>query len=320
MIVGDFNRGKSTILNVLLGQELMSMRVTATTAIPIFVKYGEEEKVLVHKKDGSTEELSLEQYKQRYSLNSKVVQNQIKYYYKSVEKWLNNPNFAELHYPIELLLEGIEFIDTPGLNYTEEGNQKIFSYIQQSHAIIFVLAADQPFTHNEKEYLHNLVSHPNQIKKPIFYLINKWDKLGEEDKEEIRDFLMEEFCQYLDINENEAEKMWGDTVFNVYAKKALDNLKQGKNLDGTGLKEFSQRLDNFILNERLKTELCQALQMAKFVKIQVESKVRERLFILKQTEVEYEAEAKYLQDLVTNISTQVEIIAGKYNEIINDLG
>lgn len=73
LIIGDFNRGKSSILNVLFGQELLPMGVTATTSIPTVVKYGEQQKVLVHKKDGTEENLSLEGYKEKYTLNSKEV-------------------------------------------------------------------------------------------------------------------------------------------------------------------------------------------------------------------------------------------------------
>jgi Dynamin family len=41
LIIGDFNRGKSSILNVFLGKEnLLPVGATATTAFPIYVKFG----------------------------------------------------------------------------------------------------------------------------------------------------------------------------------------------------------------------------------------------------------------------------------------
>ena len=52
-MIGDFNRGKRTILNTLLGKSLLPMVVIATTEIPTFVKYGEQEKVVIHKKNGA---------------------------------------------------------------------------------------------------------------------------------------------------------------------------------------------------------------------------------------------------------------------------
>ena len=312
LIIGDLNRGKSTILNVLLRQKLLPIGPVATTAIPIFVKYGKQEKVLVHKKDGSKEELSLEEYKQRYSLNSIELRNQTKYSYKSEKEWLNHLDHAELYYPIELLSGGVEFIDTAGFNNQDIQSEQIFTTIQESHVIIFILSADQPFTKIEKEYLHYLVSDPNQIRKPIFYLINKWYNLKdapEKEKEEIHRAFVEGFCKCLKINEKEAEKMWGDTVFNVYDKIGLENLNQRETLDETGLQEFTKRLDDFIVNERLKTELDQAVQIAEFVKVQVLSQVSDRL-----SEIEGEPE---VTRLIANISQQLETLKTRYNKIDN---
>ncbi len=89
-------------------------------------------------------------------------------------------------------------------------------------------------------------------------MINKWEKIEEDDKEEVEEDDKEEveeddkeevhkafvgkFCECLKISEDEAEKMWGDTIFDVYAKTALKNLKQGESLDGTGIIEFQKDL------------------------------------------------------------------------------
>ena len=47
-VVGDINRGKSTILNVLLGADFLPMAVTRCTAVLTVVKYGDVENVTVH--------------------------------------------------------------------------------------------------------------------------------------------------------------------------------------------------------------------------------------------------------------------------------
>ncbi|NEO56669.1 MAG: hypothetical protein F6K54_28500, partial [Okeania sp. SIO3B5] len=288
LIIGDFNRGKSTIINALFGQNLLPTGVTPTTAIPTFIKHGEKEKVFVRHKDGLTEELSLEEYKKRYSLSSKQVRAKAKQGIFS--QWLNSLDYAEIYYPIEFLSRGVEFIDTAGLNHTEAQNQQIFGYIKECDVIFFVLSADQSLTQVENNYIKRLLGiqkhiNPKKINqyftptitKPIFYLINKWENVEEYEKEEIHEVFVDKFCEYLDINEGEAEKIWGDTVFDVYAKTALENLEQGKSLDGTGIKEFQKRLDDFLSNEGLKTKLLQAVQIAEIVKAEIASKVSDKL-------------------------------------------
>ena len=329
LMIGDFNRGKSTILNALLGESLLPMGITATTAIPSFVKYGKQEKVVVYKKNGEQESLSLEEYKKQYTLNSKKVKSLIKKTFNNLtEAWLDTLDYAEFYCPIEIFSRGVEFIDTGGFNLTEAQNQKTFDYIKECDVIFFILSADQQLTQQESNYIKRLLStqkHIDQAKinqnftpkitKPIFYLINKWENVEEDEKKEIHDIFVDKFCECLDISEDQAEKMWGDTVFEVYAKTALENLRQGKSLDGTGIIEFQERLDDFLSNEKLKNKLLQAAQIAEIVKGEIASKVSDRLALYKHTEVDSEATIKYLQALQDNISAQVEIIEAKYNKI-----
>ena len=342
LIIGDFNSGKSTILNAFFEKNLLPMGATATTAIPTVVKYGEQEEVIVYKKDGKEERLSFEQYKKKYTLNSKEVKNQIKKVFKSVENWINLLDYAEFYCPIEVLSRGLEFIDTAGFNFTEGENKKTFSYIQQSHAILFVLSADKAFTKQEKDCLESLLGTRQEIEdsenqlqltpsenksskkrnirqvRPIFYLINKWEIIEECDREDIHEDFVDTFCKCLDINEDEAEKMWGNAVFDVYAKTALENLNQGKSIDGTGLKELQKRLNDFLMsNEVLKTKLSQVVQIAELVKSQIVSKSNYRLILHEPTDVSNEAKIKHLQALQDNILVQMEIIEAKYNEIVS---
>lgn len=333
LIIGDFNRGKSTILNAFFEQSLLPMGVTPTTAIPTFVKYGEQEKVLVHKKNGTEEQLDFEQFKKKYTLNSKQVKNQIKYIFKSLGEWLTPLDYAEFYCPIEVLSTGVEFIDTAGLNHTEEENQKTFSYISDSHAILFVLAADQQFTQTEQDYLKRLLGIKKEIEnnetqpqltqikisspespnkkqtRPIFYLINKWEHVEEEDeKKEIHKDFVESFCKCLNINQNEAEKMWGDKVFDVYAKTALDNLKQRKSINSTGIKEFQKRLSDFLINERLITELLRTVNTAKFVATEVASKVDYRLLVLEDDVKTLEAKIEKTKPCIALMKKNAQIL------------
>ena len=333
LIIGDFNRGKSTILNAFFEKSLLPMGVTATTAIPTFVKYGEQEKVVVYKKNGEQESLSLEEYKKKYTLNSKEVKSLIKKLYNNVKrKWLEPLDYAELYCPIEVLSRGIEFIDTAGLNHTEEENQKTFSYIEKCDAILFVLAADEQFTQKEEGYLKTFLGYKKEIEdienqpqltqsqssdpesrntkevRPIFYLINKWEKIEEDEKKEVHEIFVDKFCECLDISEDEAEKMWGDTIFDVYAKTALENLEQGKSLDGTGIIEFKKRLSDFLTNERLMTELKQAVNKAGIASRQVVSKVEERLFTL-------EDDVKTLEEKIEKTKPCVNLI----NKIVQNV-
>lgn len=313
LIIGDFNRGKSTILNALFGKSMLPIGATRTTAIPTFVKYDQQEKILVYKNkkknaslqnvDYEVEKLNHEEFINKYTINSKDIRNKIKLLGKSwAQEYFKDIVHAEFYSPIEALSEGVEFIDTAGLNDSEERDRQTFSYIEYCNAILFVLSAQDQLTKKEQDYLEEFIGYKQKIEdsevtqdikheqklikdkaRPIFYLINKWELIDDEDKEDIHYNFVDLFSQQLNISEEEVEKMWRDTIFDVYGKRALENLKQGKSIDGTGLKDFQQRLDHFLINERLLAELLQAVKAAEYINIEILSKVEDRLLVLEDS-------------------------------------
>jgi predicted GTPase len=298
LIIGDFNRGKSSILNVLFGQELLPMGVTPTTSIPTFIQYGEQEKVIVYKKDGTQESMSLKDYQQKYTFNSKQVKDKIKNIFKTVDNWLNSLEKAEIYYPIELLSRGVEFIDTAGLNSSEAEDRKTLSYIPECHAILFVLSAHQQLTAKEQAYLN---THIKDKVGSVFFLINQWELVPESDKEEIHEAFVERLSDCLTAKEKEIEQMWEDTIFDVYARTALEKLKGRNSLDGTGFIQFSTRLDQFLIHERLIAELLPSLQTATSVTNTVTKTVEERLLVLNET-------VKSLEEKIRKVNPHINVM------------
>lgn len=327
LIIGDFNRGKSTILNALFKKELLPMGVTATTAIPTFIKYGNQKEVIVHKKSGATERLSLEEYRKNYTLNSKQVKDKVKRLFKDVGEWLAPLDYAEFYFPLDALYGGVEFIDTAGLNHTHEENEKTFSYIQDCHAILFVLSADQQFSLKEKDYLKEFLNRKEEFEnaekkseidlrdilpsdcedkkdsltRPIFYLINKWETIDEADKDEVHEGFVEVFENCLKLSSEEIEQMWGKSIFDVYAKTALAKILRGEYFDKTGLDTFEKRLNAFLIHERLQTEITQAVDSARFASIQVIEKTDDRLAVLSDS-------VKSLEEKIAKATPHVEVM------------
>ncbi|NEO87853.1 MAG: hypothetical protein F6J87_26890 [Spirulina sp. SIO3F2] len=306
LIIGDFNRGKSTILNALFKQELLPMGVTATTAIPTFVKYGDQKEVIIHKEDGATEKLSLTEYRKNYTLNSKSVKEKLKKFYNEISEWLDPLDHAEFIFPLDALYGGIEFIDTAGLNHTDAEDEKTFAYVPSCHAILFVLSAEQQITKKEQDYLEKFLRKKKEVEdlekktqitlqdevdtdiqkehltRPIFYLINKWEKIDNHDRQEIHEAFAERFSECLDLSLEKVEQMWGESIFDVYAKTALSKVVKGEDFSGTGLDLFEKQLNHFLINKRLITEITQAVESARNVSSQVAEKVGDTLKLMSE--------------------------------------
>ena len=51
-VFGEFSAGKTTVLNALIGEEILSVAVEPTTAVPTRVRYGREFNILIARVDG----------------------------------------------------------------------------------------------------------------------------------------------------------------------------------------------------------------------------------------------------------------------------
>ena len=199
LVIGDKNRGKSTIINVLLGEELLPEGAVATTAIPTFIKYGDKKKMTLYYNDNVKEEISIADFNKRHTHSSRKVKKAEQKYKETrlrelvqqgldrisarsqlakewIDKLIGTINYACLEAPVTLLAKKVEFIDTAGLNNSEIENEKAFAYVKNCEAIIFILDPNDQVSLTDKEYLQKLLDSQVSIEN-IFFLINKWDNV-----------------------------------------------------------------------------------------------------------------------------------------------
>lgn len=322
LVLGDFNRGKSTILNVLLGQEILPIGLTPTTALPTFVRYRSQEKIKVCFKTGKVEELSLEEFKENYTFNSKSFKQKLKMLNKSVADFLAPIECAVFELPVKLLQEGIELIDTAGLNYSPEENEKTLSYIEKSHAVIFILSP-LCFTVDEKKFLKTQI---RPKVKNVFFLINGWEKICLEEGEcqEIREEFTTQLSNSLNIPEEEVFNLWGKKIFDVYALEATQRLEKGESIEGTGFKEFTEAFNQFIERECFAEKLYTSLNAMNTIGHQVLKKIDEQLnnenkkisFLEGEVKIPENLEAERIQltALRTEIISLLEEIKVEYSK------
>ena len=268
MVLGDLKRGKSTLLNALIGEKLLPSDVNPCTALITVLRYGKSKKVTVHFKDGKAAEiLDFDSFKEKYTIDSdeaKKLQQNEKLAFPNVE-------YALVEYQLPILEKGIEIIDSPGLNDTEARNKLALNYLNNCHAILFVFRAIQPCTLEERRYLENYLKNRGLT---VFFLVNAWDEICKElvepeDKEElakaeakIRKIFHTNLSEYTKAN---GEDIYEERVFEISSLQALRRrLKDPEdNLEGTGFPEFTGALNNFLTKESTLTQMGQARSLAK---------------------------------------------------------
>lgn len=171
-VLGEFSSGKSTLINAILQQDVLSVSDEPTTAVNTYIKYGEEKKALVIYSDGSEEEVSIDNLEE---------------YLRECIKVKNNVEEVKVYYPNDVLKDGLVIIDTPGSNVDlEEHDRQRQRAVEQSNAAIFVISV-QNLT--SKSFLDFLTFNKDKLGKFIF-ILNKCDTLEEEIDDEPADLIV----------------------------------------------------------------------------------------------------------------------------------
>ncbi|MEL6927168.1 MAG: dynamin family protein [Cyanobacteria bacterium J06600_6] len=286
LVLGDLKRGKSTFLNALLGEQILPSDVNPCTAVLTVLRYGEQPQAVVYFKDErSAEYLDLETFKAQYTISpdeAKELEQANALAFPEVEH-------AVIEYPLPLLAQGIEIVDSPGLNDTEARNKLSLEYIYSCQAVLFMMRAVQPLTMGERRYLENYLKDRGLA---IFFLLNGWDEIrkglvdldsqselaaAESKIRQVFQTNLAEYCQ------SEGQNLYQQRVFEISALNALrQRLKDPHaDLSNTGFGEFTSTLEKFLNEERAATEFRRAQLVAKQTCDRLLESVSRRIPLLK---------------------------------------
>lgn len=206
IVVGEFNRGKSTFINALLGMDILPTAEQETTATINILRFSSSPYLEIKYKDGhmerkelSTDELS--RFDALTDFDKSQVENIV----------------IGLHAPI--LEDGTEIIDTPGVNDPNEHRMEVtYGFIPFSDATIFLLDATQPFTASESDFLTGHIL--GKTVNSIIFVLNRIDQVPDATIDR--------------LVENVKQKIIGTgvnispTVIPLSAQLAIDGLKRGE--------------------------------------------------------------------------------------------
>jgi GTPase Era involved in 16S rRNA processing len=309
-VLGQFKRGKSTFINALIGAPILPTGVVPLTAVPTFIAWGAKPSIEVCFSDGRPPEQfapenigAIRTLLARFVTEEANPKNQLQ-----VER-------VDLFYPAELLSDGTVLIDTPGIGSTLAHNtETAFRVLPECDASLFIVSADPPITETEVAYLQRLKAKVGRT----FFVINKIDYLGAEDRRHVVDFLRKVLEEGLLIEPDAP-------IFCVSARMAL-SAKQANDdhtVRSSGLAEIEKHLLRFLAVEKTQA-LTQAIRrkavdIIEQAKGEVELRTQAFKIPLNDLENKSAAFSNYLAITEEQRLTIGDLLSGERRRLVSDL-
>jgi len=240
VVLGAFKRGKSTLINALLGEAVLPVAVIPLTSVVTILSYGERLTIEVRFQNGPSRRIT------KPELVDYITEKGNPGNHKGVRE-------VEITYPSEYLRDGVRIIDTPGVGSVYSHNTEIaYNFLPQVDAAVFVVTADPPLSAAEQEFLQDIREYVHKL----FFVLNKIDYLEESDRQEALEFTTQVLKENLAVPQV--------NIFPMSAKLALEGKNNGHPdlLDQSLLPQFEEHLRHFLYADKGRVLLISCLSGA----------------------------------------------------------
>jgi GTP-binding protein EngB required for normal cell division len=225
-LLGRFNRGKTSLMNAILGSDRLPTGLVPLTSVITSVSYG------------STEQVRLEL--ERSHLPMEISMGVLAQYITEQGNPGNSRGIREarIRLPAEILRQGYYFVDTPGLGSAIlENTRTSLSFLRETDALVLVSSYESPLSEEEMQVLEQMA----RTRTQVFFVLNKQDAVESAARREVTSFV-----------ERQLQALFGDrrpTLFSISAKLALEAKLKGdrKQLEDSGLPALEQALTSFLV-------------------------------------------------------------------------
>jgi GTP-binding protein EngB required for normal cell division len=227
VVLGEFNHGKSTFVNSLLGSDILPTGITPTTASINHVVWAQTPTARVVLTSGESKYLDPHQLKEWVTVAGGHA---------------SEVAYVELGYPSDLLKNNVVLVDTPGVNDLNEQRAEVtYGYVPRADAVVFLLDAGQALKDSEREFLRSRVL--ESARDRLIFVLGKMDMLSVDERAAVLDY----------VTKGLGQMMPAPVIYSLSAKD------WAKSKDpASGMPELIAYLERFLARDRAQVMLDNA--------------------------------------------------------------
>lgn len=255
LIVGRFSAGKSTFINALIGETLLPATPTPTTGVLCQIAYAEEQdkRVTLYPKEDTPGGA------QPFDISVEALEDYIKIDHigEAETEVTSKYKRMELFWPLDLCKNGVELIDSVGLDDPDSRDSITLDYANSVDAVLYVMKS---LDCNSKKDLDTIELLRSLGYQSLFFIITYYDQIkssaamGEQSEEEFQEIVYKSLLPLTDLGR--------EGIRFVDSRSALIGRKQGDDAKviESGIEAVEQSLESFLVTEKGRAKLITTLR------------------------------------------------------------
>lgn len=212
VVCGEVKKGKSSLLNAIVGQEILPVNNEIATSQVFRLTNSSTESFYLVFTDGTRKQISRDELSRYGSQVDANLQGEPIFQDHTL-------SYIQVNIPVAFLSEGVSLVDTPGLGALYKSHEWITqNYVSKASAVIFVMDPERPLVEKEKEFILKVLD----ITPHILFVMTKIDMYAED----ALDSIMERNREHLALIYAE-KKLEAPQIFPV-SSTALMKVSTGK--------------------------------------------------------------------------------------------
>lgn len=232
MVIGEFKRGKTTLINAMLGADILPAYSRPATAVLTELRWSATPVAVLYPIDGGAPvEVRMADLAQQITVHKGVRQGAA-----DTSAW----KLAVVGWPLDLLRNGVVLIDSPGLNEHPTRQLAMLEYLSRADAIVFVQDIQHPVSVEEVRFLEAYLDTYD-----VFFVFNKINFISDDEVAEVK----EDALYRLKLHRDEQRR---DRCYFVNALAALRARVEGDDVGwrASAVAGFVEELSTFLATER----------------------------------------------------------------------